>query len=523
LGNARDAVGVDIGQSSVKLVCARRSGNGFAVTRAEMLAISDVAGVEGTGPNVRDALADAARRIGARPGAVVASLERSAATVRILSVPTAAGEELARVVRYEAESQIPFPIEAAELAHVPLTTSNGQARVLLTACPRTSVTQRRELMADAGLAPTEVAVSTLATLEGLSAIDSQMAQETCLVVDVGAEITEVAIARGGEPAASFTLALGGRSLTLALANDLGLDLSVAERRKVDEGISLDPATGLPLAASQENLAAWVQRLYTGLRRALESHAQADPSDPVASVVLLGSGGLTRGLAEGLVASLRLPLRYADPAGALGFAVPEGSSSTGFVTALGLALQGLGLSGYAMDLTPREVLAAGRARTQRGVWTGAAVVFGVALLAATAYQGLRTSEAHRAYAAAGAELRTKMAAASELDLSDVETQALEGILIRAEDKTNDPLDILAYLSTNLPAEVRLKDLTFARGDSVGIKGEALSNRAISDAQHELEKSARFRDILLNHSTATDVAGRTLYTFDIQCKLGGGEAQ
>lgn len=523
MGNARDAVGVDIGQSSVKLVCARRAGNGFAVTRAEMLAISDEAGVEGDGPSVRDALADAARRIGLRPGAVVASVERSAATVRVLSVPTAAGEELAKVVRYEAESQIPFPIEAAELAHVPLASSNGSARVLLTACPRASITQRRELMTAAGLAPTEVAVSTLATLEGLGATDSQMAQETCLVVDIGAEVTEVAVARALEPVASFTLALGGRSLTLALANDLGIDLSVAERRKLEEGIALDAATGLPSVASQEHLTAWLQRLYTGLRRALESHAQAEPTDPVASVVLLGSGGLTRGLAEGLVASLRLPLRYADPAGALGFAVPDGSSSTGFVTALGLALQGLGLSGYAMDLTPREVLEAGRARTQRSVWTVAAALFGVTLLAATAYQGFRTADAHKAYAAAGADLRTKMAVASELDLSEVETQALEGILARVQDKSNDPLDILGYLSASLPADVRLKDLTFGRGDSVGIKGEALSNRAISDAQDTLERSGRFRDVLLNHSTATDVAGRTLYTFDIQCKLGGGEAQ
>ncbi len=81
MGNARDAVGVDIGQSSVKLVYARRAGNGFAVTHADLLAVSDEAGMEGAGASLRDALAEAARRLGARPGAVVASVERSAATV----------------------------------------------------------------------------------------------------------------------------------------------------------------------------------------------------------------------------------------------------------------------------------------------------------------------------------------------------------------------------------------------------------------------------------------------------------
>ncbi len=438
-------------------------------------------------------------------------------------MPTAAGEELSRVVRYEAESQIPFPIDSAELGHRSMGAVNGHARVLLTACPRTSIIQRRDVLSSAGLAPTEVAVSTLATLAGLRAVDAQIARETCLIVDIGAEVTEVAIASQGEPASSFTLALGGRSLTLALANDLGLDIAAAERRKLDQGVAVDPQTGLPSDAAMEHLTAWLLRLYTGLRRALEAHAQASPQQPVEALVLLGAGGLTQGLAAGIAGALRLPIRYADPASALGFAVPEGRSGASFVTALGLAIQGLGLTDLAIDLTPREVLASKRARTERTAWAAAAAVLGVLLLAATAWQGVRVLGAGREWRETYKDYQAKQQAASDLDLSDVEVQALEGILARSRDGDSDPLELLAFLSESLPVETRLKDLSFARGDSISMKGEAVSNAAISETQHILEGSGKFEDIRVNHSTATDVEGRTLYTFDIQCKLKGGEAR
>lgn len=518
MGSAREAIGIDVGESSAKLVLARRTATGaLAIERADLCSLSDEAGLQEGG---LDRLTEAFRAIGARPQAVVTCIDRSVATVRTLTVPPASGEELSRIVRYEAESHIPFAIDSAELAHLTLPSANGEARVLITACPRAGVQERRALLKSAGLGATEVSVSTLATLSSLLQIDPALGEQTALIADIGADVTEVTVARHGEPVASFTVAIGGRALTSAVADDLGVELAEAERQKCSRGFALTApgSSGGPL----ERVAAWRERLHVGLRRAIESQASANSANPVEAIVLLGGGSLTPGLAEGLAQALLLPVRYADPAGAVGF-TPSGGSSVQFATALGLALQGLGLARYEMDLTPREVLERRRARSSQSAWTVAAVAFGLVLALASGFQFARERQSHKRLTAAVAQWEQTAKTAESFKLSEQEAQALQGILANAQDPSNDVLGLLAYLSQRLPAEVRLKDMTFARDDSLVVKGEALDNAAISESQKKLEKDGHFADVVLTHSTAADVDGRTVYGFEIECRLKGGEAE
>jgi len=524
LGNARDALGVDIGASSVKLVYGRRVGDGFRVVFAEGLPLTDEAGVTGEGQSVQALVAEALRRRGLRPGAIVCAVDRSAATVRLLSLPPAGDEDLDRMVRFEAESHVPFPLANAEFSHLRLPSTNGHQAAMIAACPKATVASRRDLLSQAGAPPSEIAVTTVASFNGLFRTDLEIRSGTHLVVDVGAETTEVAVVSEGRLVSSLTLAQGGRTLTLSVARDMGWDVAQAELEKREHGVPLDPATGLPDDPELFSTVAWFQKLYTGLERAVASHSSAHPDRPVTGAVLLGGGALLPGLAAGLQAALRLSVRYADPLRALEF-TPEdggvsGASTVNLVTATGLAMQGVGLAAIPLDLTPREILEHKRAVARRGAKWVAVSAFVAILAAASAWQGWSVYKAGQAYREELDRLRTVQANMRDVRLSDLEVAALRWIVTRATDVKSDPLDLLALFSERLPLGVSLRDVTYRRGESISLKGLAESNEVLSEAVLALKGSEYFKDVKLTHSTATDVGGITLYTFDIECLLEGG---
>ncbi len=522
MGNARDALGIDIGADSLKLVYGRRVGNELRVSVAESVPISDEAGIQDDGQIVRNAISEALRRHGLKPSAIVCAVERSAATVRVLSLPpTTSGDELARIVRYEAESHLPFPVDAAEMAHKSLMGPSGEPQALVAACLKTTVGSLRQALAEAGAPATEVAVSSLATTNCLLASDPALASGTHIVVDIGAEVTEAAVIHQRVPIHTFTIGLGARMLTLAIAQDGGVPLAEAEATKRTKGLALG-GDGMPTDPESDHVGAWLSRLYTGIRRAVESRAQAAPESPVASIVLLGGGALTPGLAGGLQDALGVPVRYGDPAGGLGFSPAEGVQPVVLATAAGLALQGVGLATHALDLTPRAVFAERRARTRKALTMAGAAVFVGVLLVATGWTWSQERAAQREYRSVRGELQRQLSQAGGMDLTEQEVEALQWIVDQASQETNDPLAVLECFAQLLPQDMRIRDMSFRREDSVSIKGEARSNAAIADAIHALEKQEWFEDVVLTSTTATEVGGETLYTFDIECDLPGGEA-
>jgi len=524
LGNAKDALGIDIGASSVKLVYGRRVGDGFRVVFAEGLPLTDEAGVTGEGQGVQALVSEALRRRGLRPGAVVCAIDRSAATVRLLSLPPAGDEDIDRMVRFEAESHVPFPLANAEFSHLRLPSTNGHQSAMIAACPKATVASRRDLLTQAGAAPSEIAVSTVASFNGLFRTDLEIRSGTHLIVDLGAETTEVAVVCEGRLVSSLTLAQGGRTLTLSLARDKGWDVAQAEVEKREHGVPLDALGGLPDDPELFSTVAWFQKLYTGLERAAASHLSAYPGYPAGGVVLLGGGALLPGLASGLQASLKLPVRYADPLRALEFTAEDGgvsgASTVNLVTATGLAMQGVGLAAIQLDLTPREIIDRKRAVARRGMGWAAVSAFVVILAAASVWQGWSVYQANQAYQAELGRLRDVQTNMRDVRLTDPEKAALQWIVARGGDPKSDPLDLLALFSERLPLGVSLRDVTYRRGESISLKGLAESNEVLSEAVLALKGSDYFKDVRLTHSTATDVGGITLYTFDIECLPEGG---
>jgi type IV pilus assembly protein PilM len=494
------------------------------VAFAESLPMTDPTGAVLEGRTVAALVADSLRRNGVNPAAVITAVDRSAATVRRLSLPPAPDDELERMIQYEAESHVPFPLDSAEMAHTHLPPEDGLARIVVAACPRQTVAARRAPLEEAGASVTEVAVSTVATYNCLLRTDAQAPTGTHLLVDIGAETTEVAVIANGELASSLTLAQGGQSLTLAFARDHNTGSDEAERRKAEGAIELDTASGLPSDPELFSTTAWFQKLVGGLSRSIEAHNAGHEDSPVGSIVLLGGGSALPGLSDALSGALDLPIRYADPLAALGYSPAESSAvySPAMATAAGLAMQGVGLAELELDLTPKEILAQRRAKARRGVGQIAGIAFAAALILATLWQGWQWMGARNEYRAELEDLRQAQTSLRGMTLHPAEVLALESIVTTAASPENDPLDLMELLADELPLEVSIRDISFRRNDSLEMRGTALSNAAVADAVMALKRSGRFDSVELTHSTATEVEGATFYSFAIECGLPGGDA-
>lgn len=524
MANARDAIGIDVGGGSLKLVYGRRAGDSMRVIFAEALPMTEATGAIVEGRSASALIAESLKRNGVRPSAAVVAVPRSAATVRRLTLPPAPDDELERMINYEAGSHVPFPPDSAELAYSYRSQADGSVHVTIAACPKKTVAARRSILSDAGISATEVGVSTVATVNCLLHTDPALRSGSHLVLDIGAETTELAIVTDGELASSFTLAQGGQTLTLSWARDRNLSMEEAERAKAEGVIELDCATGLPVNPEWFSTTAWFQKLVGGVSRAIEAHRTNHPELPIGSLILVGAGSALPGLASSLAGVFGLPVRHADPLGALGYVPPEGSGvySPAMATAVGLALQGIGLATIALDLTPRAVLAHRRARARRGAGRIAALAYGAVLILATLWQAGQWVHARNEYRDQVDAVRQAQASMRGMILHPAEVLALERIVDTATDSRNDPLDLMALLADELPLEVSIHDVNYRRGESLEVRGMAVSNAAVADAVVALRASGRFDTVKLTHSTATDVNGMTFYAFGIECGLQGGGA-
>ena len=117
MGKAKDALGIDLGSSSIKVVRLRRAGNTVAIDHASVVPVrrsaDDPYSIDQPDLLLRAHLLSA----GVRAGAMVCGVDRGLATVRSLRLPPASGSEMDNMVRYEAETLIPFPLEAVQLVY----------------------------------------------------------------------------------------------------------------------------------------------------------------------------------------------------------------------------------------------------------------------------------------------------------------------------------------------------------------------------------------------------------------------
>src|SRR5580658_1243335 len=219
-------LGIDIGSSSVKVAVVRSAYRKIALVG---LASADVTMSGGVAPAIRDAVAKALSGEKQAPDAVATAVDGSRAAIHRLLLPATAQKQLAEVLTYELEAQVPFDLDAAVFDWRPLERADlaGQIALVAAVARLDDVRARIDVVREAiGQDPERVGVGAL-TLGALAPyIPGLDETATVAVVDLGAKASEVLVLERAEAVFARTLSTGTDGLP-ATASKLARDIRVS--------------------------------------------------------------------------------------------------------------------------------------------------------------------------------------------------------------------------------------------------------------------------------------------------------
>ncbi len=261
---AERVLGLDIGTGSVRVVEAVLSSSP-TVTRVGEVPLPPGAVRDGEVLDtaaVGAAISELWRQTGLRGRDVRLGLTGSRVVVRVIELPAMPDDEMAGALRFSASDHIPIPLDDAVLDHavlepVPSGEPGDQpmVKVLIAAAHRSTLDSLLAAVAAGGLRATAVDLVPFALVRALAAPPELEADATDhsapprplaeAIVSVGAGLTTVVVHEGGIPRFVRTVAVGGDTLTAAIADELGLSTDAAEAAKPEEPAAPTGPTAIP--------------------------------------------------------------------------------------------------------------------------------------------------------------------------------------------------------------------------------------------------------------------------------------
>lgn len=219
-------LGIDIGSASVKVAVVRSSYRKVGLGR---LVAVDVATGGTTAEVVRTAVARALEGEKQGADAVAVAIDGSRAAIHRLVLPGTAQKELASVLSFELEAQVPFDLDGAVFDWRILArgTDDGQLPIVAAVARVEDVRSRIDVVREAiGQEPERVGVGAF-TLGALMPYLAGLAEvEAVAIVDLGAKASEVIVFERGDPVFARTLSCGTEGLP-ATAARLARDIRVS--------------------------------------------------------------------------------------------------------------------------------------------------------------------------------------------------------------------------------------------------------------------------------------------------------
>lgn len=334
-GRSRGAtlVGLDIQPGYVSAVQARVNGS-IVVQRAAGAALPPDTVREGEVLD-GDALADTLRemfRDSKLDKRVRIGVANQRTVLRTLELPPLTDrKELATAVRFQAEDQVPMPLDNAVLDFHALgvidTPAGPRQRVIVVAAQRDMVERLLTAVRAAGLRPEGIDLSAFALIRSLHRVDEDHSGRV-LYLNVGG-LTNMAIAEG--TVCHFTRVIGGGLESMAADVAERNSIKLTDARELLAAVDLDASAAAPVPVSPMQptpvdpreanpspqdkptidvrpvLSSGVREIAGEVRNSLDFHRSQDGGGEVSSVVLSGPALQIAGFARALQSELRVPL------------------------------------------------------------------------------------------------------------------------------------------------------------------------------------------------------------------------
>jgi type IV pilus assembly protein PilM len=373
------AVGLDIGARHVKACELEGSAKKFRMTR---FAVREFA-LEADGSPNEQSVVEAIKKIFKEErlprDCVVVALDSQECIIRDLSVPFKGDDQIAKVVKFEAEGQLhSCSIDEVVVDYYKTGEVGNRSKLLVFAAQKKPLGQLLDTLRKADVEPTMVDLDAVALFAAMSASGILQKHKSVVGIDVGARTTSLFVAEFGALRLVRGVRVGADSLTTAIRRDLDVSFENAEDKKVKTMAAGSTAVAQDLLVLEDDDEPAAPKRETDksadeLERDLMTHRREEFFDrvsrevtrslatlkleqPIEAAFVTGGGSRISGMREALERALGVPVEEADLLAHVPHALPSAAAQDAGVlspVAAGLALKQLGFDPVGIDFRQEE--------------------------------------------------------------------------------------------------------------------------------------------------------------------------
>ena len=246
LSGVSDFFGLDIGTTAVRLVQLAGSGPvkslvkyAYVPVEAKLVLSDSKADQQKVAQVVKDLVAQS----GVVTKNVAVGLPSQRVFTTVVDIERLSPDELAKTIRYQADSLIPTPLEDSKIDWALLGDSPAdktKVEILLTSVTNEFIEQRLDLLESIGLNVIAFEPDNLALARAIIPRDAVAPQ---MVLDIGYKTTDLVISAGGAPRLTRSIPTGSETIVRTAAQNLNIDDKQAQQFVFKFGISKDKLEG----------------------------------------------------------------------------------------------------------------------------------------------------------------------------------------------------------------------------------------------------------------------------------------
>jgi type IV pilus assembly protein PilM len=316
--NTKSFLAVDFGAGSLKL--AEFEVNEAGGLRLKQYGLKSL-GAEGAQETTREAaILKALQGLLAEKGIKARSVNVCAPGFHVFSkfvkLPPVDASKVTQIIQYEAQQNVPFPLEEVVWDYQILgTTAGGELEVLLVAIKADIVEGLFRVTENSGLRLQLTDVSPAALCNAFRYNYGDL-EDCTMLLDIGAKTSNLLFFEKGK-VFSRSINLGANSITQDFANESKLKFDVAEKIKIDEGfVSLGGAYEEPenphQAAISKMARQFMTRLHIQVNQTMQFYRGQQGGSAPQRLFLSGGASVMPYTAQFFAEKLNVPVEYFNP-------------------------------------------------------------------------------------------------------------------------------------------------------------------------------------------------------------------
>jgi type IV pilus assembly protein PilM len=396
---------------------------------------------------------------------------------RFVKLPPLVQEKLNKIVSFEAQQNVPFPLDEVVWDYQLVGGGLGeQIQVVLVAIKIDLLNQINEAVEGTGLETSIVDIAPMALYNAFRNSYPEVG-DCSLLLDVGARTTNILFIESGRIFLR-SIPLGGSAITAAIAREFNESFAAAETRKKRDGfVGLGGAYAEPadpnVARVSKIARSTMTRLHAELMRSITHYRAQQAGNRPVRIFLCGGGAGMPYMREFFHEKFQVPIEFFNPLQNITIAESRLSGMQDVARSahllgelVGLALRSVTVSPMELNLRPASVVRRQDLEKRRPFFIAAAACILLALLGWSAYYTRAAQVAQQTAETLRQKNDTMHVAEGQLDKLKKEITALDNTatpLITAVNDRNFWPQLLEQLNSRLPeSDIWITELAATSG-------------------------------------------------------------